>query len=424
MGKENTIGRQQARDMGAALEADARPCLLYSALRPETYVQCQKIAGIRRYAALRGWRVVTLPRERMHQFTMPLDAAGRAIRPVGCIVECAGSAYRVPRGLSGKLPVAYLDPDGPVQQAGTVSIVCDNAAVVKAAFRELSLANPTAYAAVPFFIERQWSDERVECLRKCCADAGRKCLVFQVKHARGRMPERGDVDSAIRDNVSRLVAWAAGLPLHCAVFAANNTMAELTLRAFREVGRHVPKTATIVGADASFSDDGSQPEISSVHIDFEYAGYAAAKAIGEAESRNGAHKAAPGPSMEPVLFGPMLVDRERSTAGRGRRTAFIVESMNIIRQEACLGITPAKLVKRMGVSKSLFNLRFREATGHSALEEINTCRLQSVLDMLVGTGKPIGAISAFCGFGCDYELRKLFRARFGVSMSQYRKLHH
>ena len=404
-------------------ETDARPCLLYATLRPEAYAQCQKIAGIRRYAASRGWRVAMVPRDCLRQYLMARDPASVARRFAGCVVECVGSACGVTQGLSGKLSVAYLDPDGPIPQVGAVSVVCDNEAVVRAAFRELSLANPPAYAAVPFIIERRWSDERVECFRKCCAEAGRKCLVFPVKPAKGRKPESEAVESAIRDNAPRLAAWVGGLPKHCAVFAVNNTVAELTLRAFREVGRHVPKTATIVGADASFSESGSQLEISSVHIDFEYAGYAAAKAIGEALSHNDVRGDAPGQFTEPVRFGPMLVDREKSTAGRGRRAAFVVEAMSIIRQEACLGITPAKLVKRLGVSKSLFNLRFREATGHSALEEINTCRLQSVLDILGDTDRPISAIAPFCGFGCDYELRKLFRARFGVSMSQYRKLH-
>ena len=37
------------------------------------------------------------------------------------------------------------------------------------------------------------------------------------------------------------------------------------------------------------------------------------------------------------------------------------------------------------------------------------------------SGQPGGGYADFSGFGCRYGLRKLFRARYGVSMRQWRK---
>ena len=48
-------------------------------------------------------------------------------------------------------------------------------------------------------------------------------------------------------------------------------------------------------------------------------------------------------------------------------------------------------------------------------------RMQRVFDLLARPDFPIGAIADFSGFGCGYGLRKLFRARTGMSLREWRK---
>lgn len=77
--------------------------------------------------------------------------------------------------------------------------------------------------------------------------------------------------------------------------------------------------------------------------------------------------------------------------------------------------------------RRLLDLRFREAMGHSVLDEILHVRLERVADLLLQPDMPIGAIAAFSGFGTERELNKLFRKRFscscanGASSTQNRK---
>ena len=97
--------------------------------------------------------------------------------------------------------------------------------------------------------------------------------------------------------------------------------------------------------------------------------------------------------------------------------------MRIIRAEACLGLRADDVVRRISGSRSLVDLRFREATGHSVLDEILHVRLGMALDMLSQPRVPIGTIADFCGFGTQRGLRKLFRARFGTSMEAWRESH-
>ena len=122
-----------------------------------------------------------------------------------------------------------------------------------------------------------------------------------------------------------------------------------------------------------------------------------------------------------ATYGPLLVERRQSTRGHGRREPWVLKAVEIIRREACDGLTVSALAAHFPGSRRLFEMRFREAMGHSALNEILQVRLARVFDLLARPDVPISAIADFCGFGCGYELRQLFRARTGMSLSDWRK---
>ena len=124
-----------------------------------------------------------------------------------------------------------------------------------------------------------------------------------------------------------------------------------------------------------------------------------------------------------AAFGPLCVLRGDSTRGRGRRDPHVLEAVGIIRREACEGLTAAALAARVPGSRKHFERRFREAMGHSVLDEILHVRLQAVMDLLSRPEPPIGTLADFCGFGSQVELRIAFRARTGMSMRQWRKNH-
>ena len=98
-----------------------------------------------------------------------------------------------------------------------------------------------------------------------------------------------------------------------------------------------------------------------------------------------------------------------------------MKALEVIRLEACNGLTAANLASRFPGSRKLFELRFREAMGHSVMDEIQHVRMQHVFDLLSRPDFPISAIASFSGFDCDRELRRQFRARTGTSMREWRK---
>lgn len=339
----------------------------------------------------------------------PLDSAAlrreiSALDPAGCVVDCSIPEYVPPPGVFGNRPVVWLDNADPLRRRGAVTIGHDNMAIASAAFRELSSSLPSAYAVSPYHFRRKWSEERTNAFIKLCRTAGKRCYVFDQHY-----------DDDIAERRPRRAAWAASLPDRVAVFAVNDFEAREMARAFADARRSVPRSATIVGVDGfdtiPYDEYVPSATVSSVKLDYEQLGFMAARAVAEA-----------GHAFS-LRIGPLMVVRRQSTSGRGRHAPFVLEALETIRREASAGLTAASLAARFPFSRNLFERRFREATGHSVLDEILYVRLQSVQALLLRSDVEIGAIAGRCGFGTESELRGLFRARFGISMRQWRAQH-
>ena len=406
----------------------------------------RKLAGLRRFGKAHGWDVRAFRRVDVAAADVP--ALLRSFRPIGCVVEDSDQNRRLPQRLFGVLPVVYLDSSAPDRRRGIPLVLCDQKAVAEAAFRELSSGGPPAFAVVPSPSLISWNRCRIETFAALCADAGRPCRVFP-----------GQRNENIARRAARLSAWLASLPPHVAIFATNDFTAKGVADAAAGLGMRFPRDFTLVGVDAMPEAlmESRAPGVSSIELDFELAGYLAAKALETEISRRAAEtqgkrlaqsppssqsdnenlraSASPcelnetsrtlRPSREEIhhTFGPLLAVRRESTRGRGRHEPHILEAVGFVRREACDGLTAAALASRFRVSRGHFERRFREAVGHSVLDEILQVRMQAVLDLLARPETPIAAITPFCGFGTDQELRKLFRRRFGCSMREWRVRH-
>jgi len=364
-------------------------------------IQQMKLAGIRRYAQTRGWSVQALSEHESRP--SKLRRVLKTLRPDGCIVECSAAHKDLVPALFGKTPVVYLDCPRSLFGGGIPRVLHDGKATTRAAFRELASNRPDAYGVVGFKWKRYWSRLRERAFRKLCEESGKRCLVF---------PWRPEERSG---RVRRLAKWVAELPKRSAVFAVNDEMSLEVLDACRLSGRRVPSDMTVLGVDNIESVcESSAPRLSSIQIDFELAGYHAAKLLDD-RIRLGS-RAAVGAD-----YGPMMTVRRESTRGFGRREPRILAAVELIRREACEGLTAADVVRRIGGSRRLVDLRFRETLGHSILDEIQNVRLGKVCFLLARTETPIGAIASLCGYRTDIALRKLFRQRMGTSLSDWRK---
>ena len=390
--------------------ADNQPTILYVDCSLHSGIDRRRLDGLRRYADARKWRVETLE----HKDCTPaaLREALERLHPIGCAAECwcPETAPRPP--LFGRTPVVYFEPPDEPRWRGANGVTCDNAAVGRMAFEELSSTRPPAYAVVSCVRDRRWARERIEAFRECCRKADANCDVAHFPFKRA-----DEFDECVR----RMVPWVAALPHRCAVFAVNDLFAIAAAEAMAAAGRSFPRSLTLVGADGDDPppwDRETAEMVSSVRLDHELAGYLAAKALGAFAANNGSRSAQEAPSL---VFPPILVERRKSTRGYGRREPRILEAVEMIRREACDGLTAANLAGRFRGTRQLFDLRFREAMGHSPLDEIIHVRLERVLELLAQPDFPISAIADFSGFSSERVLQKHFRARFHTSMRDWRK---
>ena len=115
----------------------------------------------------------------------------------------------------------------------------------------------------------------------------------------------------------------------------------------------------------------------------------------------------------------MVVPRA-STRRLAAHDPSVSEAIDLIRREACSGLTAARVLGRFPCSRRQAEMRFRKATGHSVLDEIHDVQLARAKDLLREGTMPLKAISDFCGFENPNSLRKFFKAQTGRTMSEWR----
>lgn len=402
-----TVGREEAASRHGVVLYLAKDCGSYSCV--------SKMAGIRRYCLSRGWDAEWIYRPSYSAAELAAIVARH--RPIGCVADGVSGPIRLPPRLFRGIPLSCIGyPRGTTGDHPNFHF--DAAAIAKSAFLELSANRPPCYAAVGCWVPMLWSRRRIGAFRAVARAAAAKCRVFSAKPR--------PADESPDDFARRLALWLASLPMHCAVFAVSDETAALVVRAAHAAHRAIPGSLTLLSVD-NFQDicEKADPPISSIQLDFERLGYIAAKAVGEMlDSRKAA--AAENPMENPLsagpgsIAGPLLVVRRKSTAGRGRHEKFIIDAVEAIRAGACDGLSAAALIARYPVSKRLFTMRFREATGHSVLDEITHVRLEKACELLARTDTPVAAVADFCGFGSYQAADWLFRKRFGLSMGAWR----
>ncbi len=376
--------------------------MLYLDYIPGDFVQEAKLAGIRRYASANGWEVIAVPKAEFAPSAVP--ALFRRLKPTGVVVECSMGRTDIPPHLFGRVPVVYLDADRSFRGGKAPLVVPDNAAIVRAALRELRANRASALAFVGFHMPTPWDGEREQAFLELAAAAKMEFFVF---------PRGKDCEAGAPDRLRRLASWLATLPRHCGIMAVNDKTSVEVVTAASAAGLRFPRDFTLVGVDDR-DKEAAALSVSTIQVDHERAGWRAAALLGRIMSG----KTAPA-AME--TFGPLMAIRRESTRGFGRREPYIRDAVEIIRREACDGLTPAALAKRVPGSRRHFERRFREAMGHGVLAEIQSVRLEKVCALLAGTDTAIDAIADFCGFGSGRALRTLFLRARGVSMKEFRE---
>lgn len=373
-----------------------------------------ELDGIYRFAREAGWTVQTVEydaaaesrhnrRARREAFDVkPLLAFWK---PVGCIVECSGLAPKFELADFARTPTVFLDRHPATISKAAICVSSDAASIAECAARELLPLGFADYAYVPWPTRTLWSVERGDLFARHVQMNG-KCL--HVFNGRAR-----SADSLVFRK--ELSAWIRALPKPCAVFAANDYLADRVVSVCIANGIAVPDDVAVLGVDDETQIcENAQPTLSSIRVDNERAGFLAARLLAERMS------APANVQVSSRQFGALEITRRASTRRFPEGDARVRKALEYIRRHACEGIEPPDVVAEMGCSRRLADLRFRQLTGRTILDEIHAVRLQRVKELLRKPNASLSSLPDFCGYASLDDLRRVFRQRTGQTLKAYR----
>ena len=210
--------------------------------------------------------------------------------------------------------------------------------------------------------------------------------------------------------------FLASLKRPCAVFAANDTTAESVLSAAAMERLKSPDDVAVAGVD-NYEPicEHTSPHLTSVEPDFRRGGRLAATMLLDLAANKGKWR---GSRMQ--TFGPLRVVRRASTRVLAVPDKAAAAALDLIRREACNGLSSARVAALFPCSRRQADSRFRRATGRSILEEIHSVQLERAKQLIRDTSIQLKALSDFCGFTNPNSLRKFFLRETGMTMSEWR----
>ena len=179
-------------------------------------------------------------------------------------------------------------------------------------------------------------------------------------------------------------------------------------------GIKVPDELSVLGIDddEDFCES-TTPPLSSIRCDFYGGGVRAGEMIGTLLANR----------LNQELtdsYGAVRLTIRQSTRRLPKYAPSIRLALETIRLRATDGITAADIIPLIGGSRRSSERNFRAAVGHSILEEILNVRFEKVKELLA-TPTPLKTVALLAGFSSSNNLQRLFKARFGMTLTDYRR---
>jgi len=269
-----------------------------------------------------------------------------------------------------------------------------------------SLGRFRSFGFVPDVDNLFWSRRRLEGFRRGLGRDAQRLAVFKP-------PAESTSDA------SSLADWLLALPKPTAVMASWDYRATQVVSACRNSGLAVPAQVAVCGMDDDeFICDSATLSITSIRADREGQGHAAATVL-DAIMDGIRH---PRVSTDPFHTASLVV--RGSSAPIAPATSLVERALVIVEQQALSGISATDVAKRLGVSRRLIDMRFRQLGLPSVADELTSRKIGRAKQLLAETRLPLDRIADLSGFANADSMRNLFRRRFGLSMRAFRNAQH
>ena len=322
----------------------------------------------------------------------------------------APDAYSYVQGISDDIPLGLIDDyDDHIDDPAVQFVLRANeTTLAQAVARHYLKRNFRSFAYIGY-ADKPRSQHREREFTRAIRQAGHPVSAFHAHWSnQGRMSDPESV---------RFREWLHTLSFPCAAFVYWDNLAKHVLVACTESGIKVPDQLSIIGVDNDeLICENTRPSLSSIELDFQSAGYEAAKRLhaiilGKSRSKW---------SARPVYSMTRIVERISSSDTEGSARV-MTRAKELIRTKACCGLTPAQLARELNISQRYLETKFKTVLGTTACLEIQRRRLDEAKRLLTRTQLPFAEIARKSGFSTLHHLQNIFSAQAGCSMRTYRR---
>jgi LacI family transcriptional regulator len=260
------------------------------------------------------------------------------------------------------------------------------------------------------FDDMIWSQQKCKGFKRTLAEAGFQTSVYQqpaAKYLRKSAKEQFIIAN-----------WLKSLPKPLALMTCNDDRAQDVLAACKIAEFEVPDEVAILGVDNDkLICNFSYPQLSSITLSTERAGYEAAKVLdklmkGQKIAKN---------EKEVTILPPHVVTRQ-STDIMAIEDKAVAEAVSFIRRNSRKMIQVGDVAQAVGLSRRALEQHFRKALAHSVHEEIKYTRVNQMANMLISTNLSISQIAKLLGYPyATNNISRYFKQQKGMGPLDYRR---
>ncbi len=266
-----------------------------------------------------------------------------------------------------------------------------------------------AYVGIPGI---DFSVQRLGGFSQELKNRGYSVSVFNPTAKYAKPPGRAFEKEGLREPLYR---WVHGIQQPCGVFCVNDVWARNLSMVCRYAQINVPEQIGILGAD---DDDihclGAYPPISSIQQPFEQVGYEAARMLDQLMNKK------PTGAMRMDLP-PSGITVRQSTNVLLMEDHQIASSLRFMHEHALTSIEVDQAARHAGLSRRLFERRFKATVGRSPGQEIVRLKIEAAKERLRTTDQTLQQIAEEIGFTSGIYLSEIFKNKTGLSPGAYRR---
>lgn len=251
-----------------------------------------------------------------------------------------------------------------------------------------------------------WSDERRDGFIRRIEEAGYgdSCFIYDKQR----------INNLWYFEQEGIIEWLKSLPKPIAIMACDDNQSNFLLEACTTCGLRIPFDVAIIGVDNDeVLCNMTDPTMSSVNIDIEGGGFEAARMAARM-----VHD--PSYKGEDVVLRPLNVISRVSTTVFATKDNEILEALKFIHANVERKISVSDVLEKVPLSRRLFEIRFKDATGCTVYNYIANLRIEHFANLLLTTNDPISEIAARLDEVDTKSISRRFKLIKGCTPSEFR----